>query len=176
MFRWRSFLAGIGRLLFKHLQLEHLTGLKLLARVLHRTERDFSRWELMGLYGAEVGLSSHVPLPFDDRLVSSHVDLGPTVLQRLGMPVPQAFTEGLPLGDPGLARRRTYRLGVGYLGAELMHQEGRFLAHAPIRQACESATTDALAGAELQPHARCNEIFEPLRAVHLEAMKRLCVP
>lgn len=131
------------------------------------------------------GISSHVPLlvhdggrplPFDDQQVSSHVDIGPTVLQRLGMPVTQAFMEGLPLGDPGLARRRTYMLGVGYLGAELMHQHGRFLAHAPIRQACESATTDNLAGAELQPHARCQAVFEPLRAVHLEAMKRLCVP
>ncbi len=130
------------------------------------------------------GASSRVPLqiydgglelPFDAGLVSSHIDIGPTVLQRLGLRTPQAYEEGLALTAPGLAGRRTYMHGVGYLGAELMHQQGLFLAHAPVRKACLSATRDDLDGAEVQPYARCQESFETLRALHLEAMRRLCL-
>ncbi len=129
------------------------------------------------------GASSRVPLlfydgglelPFDADVVSSHIDIGPTVLQRLGLARPQAYEEGQALTAPGLAGRRTYMHGVSYLGAELMHHQGQFLAHAPVRKACLSASRDDLGGAEVQPYARCQEPFEALRSLHLEAMRRLC--
>lgn len=130
------------------------------------------------------GVSSHVPLliydggralPFDPGQLSSHIDIGPTVLERLGVSSGQAYVEGLSLTAPERGQRRTYMQGVGYLGAELMHGEGRFLAHAPLRKACLSATRDGLDDGEVQPYARCSEAFEPLKALHLEAMRRLCL-
>ena len=130
------------------------------------------------------GVSSRVPLliydggrelPFDADRVSSHVDIGPTLLQRLGRVGQQAYVEGLPLTSPLLAQRRTYMQGVGYLGAELMHQQGQFLAHAPMRKACMSAQRDDLGDGEVQPYARCQAAFEPMKALHQEAMRRLCV-
>lgn len=116
------------------------------------------------------------PLPFDERRVSSHVDVGPTVLQRLGLKDPQRYVEGLPLSDPALAQRRTYIQGVGYLGAELMHHQGRFIAHAPMRKACMQSGTDDMSNGDVLPYARCQEAFEPFKAAHQEAMKRLCQP
>lgn len=130
------------------------------------------------------GVSSRVPLliydggrelPFDAGRVSSHIDIGPTVMRRLGRLSPQAYAEGLPLDAEGLARRKTFMQGVGYLGAELMHQQGQFLAHAPLRKACMSARRDDLGDGEVQPYARCQAVFEPLKALHLEAMRRLCI-
>ena len=97
------------------------------------------------------------------------------MMRRLGRLSPQAYAEGLPLDAEGLARRKTFMQGVGYLGAELMHQQGQFLAHAPLRKACMSARRDDLGDGEVQPYARCQEVFEPLKALHLEAMRRLCI-
>jgi arylsulfatase A-like enzyme len=58
---------------------------------------------------------------------TSHIDVGPSVLALLGLPLPvDSGAQGAPLWDARLADRRTFFVGQFYFGADAFSDRGRY--------------------------------------------------
>jgi arylsulfatase A-like enzyme len=66
---------------------------------------------------------------------TSHIDVGPTLLSLLGMPLADdAGAQGWPLWDPRLANRRTFFVGQFYFGADAFYDGGRYFMRSALSE------------------------------------------
>lgn len=86
--------------------------------------------------GMADSISFHVPLlihapgvfqaPLQIPWLTSHIDVGPTVLELLGIGEGRQAEQGLPLWDERIDRRTTFFFGKHYFGADAYHEGGEF--------------------------------------------------
>jgi len=67
-----------------------------------------------------VDTATTIPYP------TSHLDIGPTVLDLLGVETGREFEQGAPLWDPRIKRRETFYLGKFLTGSDGFHRDGGF--------------------------------------------------
>jgi hypothetical protein len=66
---------------------------------------------------------------------TSHVDVGPTVLSLLGLPLDdRAGAQGWPMWDPRLRDRRTFFVGQFYFGADAFFESGRYFMRSALSE------------------------------------------
>jgi arylsulfatase A-like enzyme len=66
---------------------------------------------------------------------TSHIDVGPTLLALLGLPLADdAGAQGWPLWDPRLKDRRTFFVGQFYFGADAFFESGRYLMRSSLSE------------------------------------------
>lgn len=95
----------------------------------HQEDPDF-QGGMIDEYTFNVPFMLYAPQVLDSTYVipwlTSHIDVGPTVLELLGVYVDREFEQGSPVWDESLRERKTYFLGNHYLGADGYHSNGRF--------------------------------------------------
>jgi glucan phosphoethanolaminetransferase (alkaline phosphatase superfamily) len=77
-----------------------------------------------------VPLQIYAPRAFAGRLnvdlLTSHVDIAPTILDLLGLGQPDNLMQGSPLYAPEIEQRTTFLLARDYLGVDGFHRRGRY--------------------------------------------------
>jgi arylsulfatase A-like enzyme len=75
-----------------------------------------------------------IPRPSEVTVVTSHVDLTPTILDLLGWTAGRWLHHGLSVFDPRLAERATFVLGEGFAGVDGVIGNGWFYAKDYLRR------------------------------------------
>jgi arylsulfatase A-like enzyme len=66
---------------------------------------------------------------------TSHVDVGPTLLSLLGLPLDdRAGAQGWPIWDPRLRNRRTFFVGQFYFGADAFFESGQYFMRSALSE------------------------------------------
>ncbi len=86
--------------------------------------------------------SFHVPLlvfsasaftrPTYINMLTSHIDISPSLLELLGVNRNRASEQGLSLWDSGLEDRTTFFLGNWYFGADGFHEKGQYKMYSEV--------------------------------------------
>jgi hypothetical protein len=96
-----------------------------------RSEDPAFRGGMIDDYSFHVPLLLWAPRAFPRgatvRELTSHIDLAPTLLDLLGDESDRAPFQGVDLWDPNAATRKVWFLGKGYLGADGLRENDRFL-------------------------------------------------
>jgi hypothetical protein len=65
-------------------------------------------------------------------VLTSHIDISPTLLDILGVDRKRSLEQGLALWDYGLKDRKTFFLGNWYFGADGFHEDGEFQMYSEV--------------------------------------------
>ena len=65
-------------------------------------------------------------------MLTSHIDISPTLLDLLGVNRNKTLEQGLGLWDSGLKDRTTFFLGNWYFGADGFHENGEFKMYSEV--------------------------------------------
>jgi len=90
------------------------------------------------LYAPSI-LSGHVSLPW----ITSHIDVGPSLLDLLGIDSNRELEQGAPVWDERLQNRTTYIWGDDMFGVDGYHSSGMFFMRSEVRETvhCNSNLT-----------------------------------
>jgi membrane-anchored protein YejM (alkaline phosphatase superfamily) len=70
--------------------------------------------------------------PTYTNMLTSHIDISPTLLDLLGVNRNKTLEQGLGLWDSGLKDRTTFFLGNWYFGADSFHENGEFKMYSEV--------------------------------------------
>lgn len=139
-----------------------------------RTKQEYDGFELGRItdlsYKVPMLIYSSTALPIaDTQRMSSHVDIGPSVLEWLGVGDSRKFVEGQSFSSTS-ASRTIYFFGRNYIGVEGFYQNGLYYSYNKNTSMCES--TADFKWSSSQTSTLCQEKLANFYKIHNSVINR----